>query len=203
MAPDDALTSVQFERDQQSSNTYCTSLEDLSDLPSGGGVEQSPSLGIVAAISSASVTLSRITIIAPEDLMAVYERHKSESTVLYQSVARAWPKIEVEYAMTEKTISSHVTSEFERYKRCGILEHGFVRLYCKDCQAERVVGFSCKGRGFCPSCRSRRAIQKADRIEREVWPKARVRQWVLTFPHQVRFWLRRSPEVFGDTLFGD
>jgi hypothetical protein len=53
------------ERDQQSSNTYCTSLEDLSDLPSGGGVEQSPSLVIVAAISSASVTSSQITIIAP------------------------------------------------------------------------------------------------------------------------------------------
>ena len=105
--------------------------------------------------------------------MAIYERHRPESTVLYQSVARAWPKIEIEYAISEQSISSHVTAEFERYKRCGILEHGFVRLYCKDCQAERVIGFSCKGRGFCPSCGSRRALQKSDRIECEVWPRAK------------------------------
>ena len=84
--------------------------------------------------------------------------------------------------------------------RCGILEHGFVRLYCKDCHAEKVVGFSCKGRGFCPPCGARRAIQKADRIEREVWPQAKARQWVLTFPHQVRFWLLRNPKLFNEVI---
>ncbi len=130
--------------------------------------------------------------------MAVYERHRPESTVLYQAVARAWPKIEVEYAVNEQAIAPHVTSEFQRYSRCGILEHGFVRLYCKDCQAERVIGFSCKGRGFCPSCGSRRALQRADRLEREVWPLAKARQWVLTFPHQTRFWLLRDPELFNE-----
>ncbi len=82
--------------------------------------------------------------------------HNLQSTVLYQSVARAWPKIEVEYAINEQSISPHVISEFQKYTPCGILEHGFVRLYCKDCPAERVIGFSCKGRGFCPSCGSRR-----------------------------------------------
>ena len=132
--------------------------------------------------------------------MAIYERHRPESTVLYQSVARAWPKIEIEYGANQQSISPHVTSEFERYKRCGILEHGFVRLYCKDCQAERVIGFSCKGRGFCPACGSRRALQKADRIEREVWPRVKARQWVLTFPHQVRAWLLRSAELFNEVI---
>jgi hypothetical protein len=105
--------------------------------------------------------------------MAIYERHRPESTVLYQSVARAWQKIEIDYAISEQSIAPHVTAEFERYKRCGILEHGFVRLYCKDCQAERVIGFSCKGRGFCPACGARRVLQKADRIEREVWRPAK------------------------------
>ena len=75
--------------------------------------------------------------------MAIYERHRPESTVLYQSVARAWPKIEIEYAINDQSIAPHVTAEFERYKRCGILEHGFLRLYCKDCQAERVIGLNC------------------------------------------------------------
>ena len=43
---------------------------------------------------------------------------------------------------------------------------------CKNCLAERVDGFSCGGRGFCPAWGSRRAFQKADRIGREVWPQA-------------------------------
>jgi uncharacterized Zn finger protein (UPF0148 family) len=104
------------------------------------------------------------------------------------------------YTINDQSIAPHVTAEFERYTRCGILEHGFVRLYCKDCQAERVIGFSCKGRGFCPACGSRRALQKADRIEREVWPRVKARQWVLTFPHQVRAWLLRSPELFNEVI---
>ncbi len=53
--------------------------------------------------------------------MAVYERHNPESTVLYQSVARAWPEIEFEYAISNQNISPHVTAEFNRYRRCGIL----------------------------------------------------------------------------------
>ena len=75
--------------------------------------------------------------------MAVYERHRPESTVLYQAEARAWPKIEVEHAVNEQAIAPHVTSEFQRYSRCGILEHGFVSLNCKDYQAERAIGCSC------------------------------------------------------------
>jgi hypothetical protein len=63
-----------------------------------------------------------------------------------------------------------------------------------------VIGFSCKGRGFCPACGYRRALQKADRIEREVWPQAKTRQWVLTFQHQVRSWLLRSPELFNEVI---
>ena len=110
-------------------------------------------------------------------------------------------------SFNDQSIAPHATAEFERYTRCEILEHGFVRLYCKDCQAERVIGFSCKGRGFCPACGSRRALQKVDRIEREVWPRVKapspspVRQSrVLTFPHQVRAWLLRSPELFNEVI---
>ena len=87
--------------------------------------------------------------------MAIYERHQPEKTILYQTVARAWPKISLEYALEGETIPRHVEAEFDRYKRCGILDYGFVRLYCKACDAERLVGFSCKGRSFCPSCVSK------------------------------------------------
>jgi len=33
-----------------------------------------------------------------------------------------------------------------------------------------------------------------------VWPLAKARQWVLTFPHQTRFWLLRDPELFNEVI---
>ncbi len=41
--------------------------------------------------------------------------------------------------MEGETIPWHVEAEFDRYKRCGILDYGFVRLYCKACDAERLI----------------------------------------------------------------
>ncbi|WP_412096508.1 transposase zinc-binding domain-containing protein [Citrobacter freundii] len=33
------------------------------------------------------------------------------------------------------------------------LEYGFMRVRCEDCHHERAwFAFSCKRRGFCPSC---------------------------------------------------
>jgi len=43
-------------------------------------------------------------------------------------------------------------------------------------------------------------VRMTDRIEREVWPRARARQWVLTFPNQLRSWLLRSPELFNEVI---
>ncbi|MDC3954365.1 transposase zinc-binding domain-containing protein [Polyangium jinanense] len=45
-----------------------------------------------------------------------------------------------------------VVREVEAYLRCGILEYGFIRVECEACGFERRVAFSCKRRGFCPSC---------------------------------------------------
>src|SRR5690554_7795105 len=42
--------------------------------------------------------------------------------------------------------------EFEDYLKCGRLEHGFLRVRCQSCHHEKLVAFSCKRRGFCPSC---------------------------------------------------
>ena len=42
--------------------------------------------------------------------------------------------------------------------------------------------------------------QKAARLEKEVWPEADARQWVLTFPMQVRRWLAYSSELLGAVI---
>jgi hypothetical protein len=56
---------------------------------------------------------------------------------------------------TAKGLPHHVTEEFYAYLQCGILSHGFVRLGCDTCPHQKLLAFSCKKRGFCPSCASR------------------------------------------------
>lgn len=49
--------------------------------------------------------------------MAIYERHTPESTVLYQTIARTWPALFMEYAASDAPIAEHVETEVERYLR--------------------------------------------------------------------------------------
>ena len=44
-----------------------------------------------------------------------------------------------------------VEQEFRDFLTCGCLAAGFARFRCPDCHLDRLLPFSCKGRGFCPS----------------------------------------------------
>jgi hypothetical protein len=83
-----------------------------------------------------------------------------------------------------------VVGEFRKFLRCGVLAHGFARVRCGDCAFERLVPFSCKGRGFCPSCGGRRMAERAAHlVEHVLPPDVPVRQWVLSVPHRLRYGL--------------
>jgi hypothetical protein len=58
-------------------------------------------------------------------------------------------------------LPAYVQREFYDYLQCGILAHGFLLLGCDTCQKELLLPFSCKRRGFCPSCAGRRMAQTA------------------------------------------
>jgi len=94
-----------------------------------------------------------------------------------------------------------VEREFREFLTCGILAHGFARFRCEGCAFERFVPFSCKGRGFCPSCGGRRMTERAAHLVDEVLPWVPVRQWVLTMPYRLRYLLawnhRLSRAVLG------
>ena len=51
---------------------------------------------------------------------------------------------------------------------------------CEDCHAEKLVAFSCQGRGFCPSCGARRMAETAALLTDEVLPRKPLRQRVLS-----------------------
>ena len=80
-----------------------------------------------------------------------------------------------------------VEQEFREFLTCGILAHGFARLRCDDCGLEHLLPFSCKGRGFCPSCGGRRMTERAAHAVDAVLPPVPVRQWVLSLPHWLRY----------------
>ncbi len=57
---------------------------------------------------------------------------------------------------------------------------------CAACKRDCVVAFSCKGRGFCPSCGTRRMVDTAAWLVDRVIPDVPVWQWVLSLPYRVR-----------------
>ena len=102
-----------------------------------------------------------------------------------------------------------VKREFQRFVRCGVLAHGFARFRCTGCGADRLVAFSCKGRGFCPSCGGRRMTERSAHLIDHVLPRAPVRQWVLSLPFELRYRLawdhklcRAVLAVYTRALFG-
>ncbi|MBN8507362.1 MAG: transposase [Burkholderiales bacterium] len=78
--------------------------------------------------------------------------------------------------------------------------HGFLRLRCAECGHDRLLAFSCKRRGFCPSCGARRMSQTAAHLVDHVIPHVPVRQWVLSLPIPLRVLLAAQPELVTPVL---
>lgn len=109
---------------------------------------------------------------------------------------------------TGSGLPGFVRRELYRYLDCGILANGFARVHCATCGHDELVAFSCKGRGFCPSCGGRRMAETAMHLADEVLPDVLVRQWVLSFPYPVRLALAYDTRlcaavrrIFVRTLF--
>src|SRR5215831_14283586 len=103
-----------------------------------------------------------------------YERRRPEETILYQLVQE---NLESFLAQVEAERGSglpeFVKAEFDAFIACGILAHGFLRLRCSECGHEKLVAFSCKRRGFCPSCGARRMAETAAHLVDCVIPRFR------------------------------
>ncbi len=114
-----------------------------------------------------------------------YERHRPEETLLYRVVREHWPAFRSK-AEDEGGLPKFVVREFDDYLGCGQLERGLVHLACSRCGHSMVVAFSCKRRGFCPSCTGRRMADVAAHMVDDVFPEVPIRQWVCSFPWSLR-----------------
>jgi len=101
-----------------------------------------------------------------------------------------------------------VTEELQKFLTCGILACGFAQMHCDACCKRLLVAFSCKGRGFCPSCIGRRMNEGAANLVDHVLPEGvPIRQWVLTLPYPLRYplafdghHLSKVHRIFTDTV---
>jgi len=126
-----------------------------------------------------------------------YEPRDPSQTLLYQVVA---DHLETFLASLDadpdaRGLPAYVAREFYDYLQCGVLAHGFLRLGCDTCQHELLLAFSCKRRGFCPSCAGRRMTQTAAHLVEQVIPWVPTRQWVVSVPVPLRYWMAASQEL--------
>jgi len=91
----------------------------------------------------------------PNVAPAPYVRHRPELTLLYQVIEHHLSEFTDHLRERGHFLPKFVFQEFNDYLKCGRLEHGFVRVKCTGCRNELLVAFSCKRRGFCPSCGAR------------------------------------------------
>jgi hypothetical protein len=130
----------------------------------------------------------------------VYRPRRPTATPLYPVVQN---HLETFLATAEEAdplgfgIPAWVERDFRAYLRCGILAHGFARIHCGDCGTERLLPYSCKGRGVCPSCNARRMAEVGAYLTDHVLPHLPLRQWVLSLPKRLRPYLHLDPAVAG------
>jgi len=84
-----------------------------------------------------------------------YAPRRPETTTFYGVVQHHLETWLENARAKERTVLRFVERELRAFLGCGILANGFLRVHCDACGLDRVVPFSCKGRGFCPSCGGR------------------------------------------------
>ena len=105
--------------------------------------------------------------------------------MLREAFRRGWPEV-------QPLVPKRVRAEVERYLRCGDVRYGFVEVACQGCEVPRLVALRCRGRGWCPSCTTRRALETGLQLEAEL-PRVRHRQWTLSMPKAARFQVVKQP----------
>jgi len=164
-------------------------------VPLGGGPPGSSS-------SLPRIDFEREPGAASAPLPRAYQRRKPETTALYAIVRDNLETFLDDASNRHESGAGYphfVEQEFRRFLDCGILPKGFARLRCPSCGFERLVSFSCKGR-LCPSCWARKAADTAAHLVDRVLPEAPFRQWVLTFPWEVRFLLAMDRRFLSEML---
>jgi hypothetical protein len=129
-----------------------------------------------------------------------YEPRQPQESILYQVLQEELETFLARAHARERPVPRFVERELRAFLRCGIAAFGFLRVHCDECGLDRVVAFSCKGRGFCPSCGGRRMADTAAHLVDRVLPEVPIRQWVLSLPFALRYRLAYDARLTSAVL---
>ena len=87
---------------------------------------------------------------------------------------------------------------FWKYLSCKSSKDIDVFLSKSHEQFELLVAFSCKKRGFCPSCGAKRMAETASHLVENIFPQVGIRQYVLSMPIPLRYWMASSKKLTGE-----
>jgi len=150
----------------------------------------------------AAVKLGRAACLDPA-VTGLYQPRRPQGTILYKLIqenletflARAR-----EACIDDDPIPAYVERTFRKYLDCGIMARGFARAYCPSCGYDFLLPFSCKTRGLCPSCNTRRMVETAATLVDHVLPRVPTRQWVLAVPKRIRWFVQHDHKVASRVL---
>ena len=93
-----------------------------------------------------------VAVRTPVSVTAAYQPRKAGEDLLFRALQRHLETFLARAEAVDRPVPSFVERELRAYLACGIPAHGFTWLQCESCKKNLVAPFSCKGRGFCPSC---------------------------------------------------
>ena len=132
----------------------------------------------------------------------VYRPRRPRESPLYRLVERhidellrIWPE---RFARRHGPLRAVIERVLREFLKCGLLEHGFARLWCGECRRSVLVAFSCRGRSFCPSCEKKKQLLWAEWLGEDVLFPVAHRHIVLTIPRLLRPLFRRRRELLSE-----
>jgi len=134
-------------------------------------------------------------------MAGIYRARHPERTVLYRVLFHHFERFLMEYESRFEREYGYfrpiVKEVVERYLDCGNPRCGFARIRCPDCAEERLVMFSCRTRGFCPSCHAKRVEQWGEWMRETLLLDVPHRQVVFTIPKRLRVFFKFDRRLLG------
>ncbi|MES9901001.1 MAG: transposase zinc-binding domain-containing protein [Sedimenticola sp.] len=132
-----------------------------------------------------------------------YQRRRPERTATYQVVQHhleTWLSDRRESNPDDDPIPQHVERDLRKFLECGRRAYGCARARCDECGEDYLIAYSCKGRGVCPSRNTKRMVETSAHLVDHLFPQVPVRQWVITLPKRLRYYLLQDAELTGRAL---
>jgi len=98
-------------------------------------------------------------------------------------------------------LRDEVIAALQKYLDCGLLAYGAARARCQKCNHSILIAFSCKQRGVCPSCATKRSLIFAENLHENVLELIKDSKINSATHHQTAYLSHSSP-IFEQECMG-